>query len=380
VNIGKAVKVFSVILLWLFCSTLVFAQGSDAQRDWWYTLERGKQMFRQGDYGNALLAFDDARRQRLAMYERLERYLIDFLSIREVRRVGDSLDLIERYIRERRYANAGEALEELYYRIPRESLNNSAAAALTALGTLKDYPEAEYWIGETYLIEGELSLAQAQFQKTLALKATLENPGFATDLLYKIAAILRVRQEYNEMERVLISILGTDSLWLGTGTGNATFEKQSLTRTLENNGINRFLTLYRYRSIEAVQAHRLLGSYYYSSGRYSRAQEHFMFAFLVQNTVIIDEIIRNRYDFSFTSLEALSPEINRYPILTDYAETNEYFKTAYYLAASLYGNGKTAAAREIWNFLLAQNHAGEWQSRSLAQIRSPRIERPLEMP
>jgi tetratricopeptide (TPR) repeat protein len=368
-----------------FCAVLFFFQSAFASAqtpsDWWYTLERGKQMFRQGDYGNALLAFDDARRQRKAMYDRLERYLIDFLSIREVRRVGDSLDLIERYIQERRYHDASEALEELYYRIPRASLNNSATAALNALGTLKDYPEAEYWIGETYLIEGELSLAQAQFQKTLALKGTLENPSFVTDLMYKIAAILQVRQDYNEMERVLTAILSADNLWSGTGMGNnAAFEKQSLTRTLENNGINRFLALYRYRSNETAEAHRLLGAYYYASGRYSRAQEHFMFAFMVQNTVIIDEVIRNRYDFTFTTLEALAPEISRYPILADYAETNEYFKTAYYLAASLYGNGKTSSAREIWNFLLAQNRAGEWQSRSLAQIRSPRIERPLEMP
>jgi tetratricopeptide (TPR) repeat protein len=377
---GKAGKIFLTVLLWLLCSALVFAQGRDSQHDWWYTLERGKQMFRQGDYGNALLAFDDARRQRKAMYDRLEQNLIDFLSIREVRRVGDSLDLIERYIRERRYADAAEALEELYYRIPKESLNNSATAALNALGGLKDYPEAEYWIGETYLVEGELSLAQSQFQKALDLKETLAHPGFAVDLSYKIAAILRTRQEYNEMERVLVSILGTDSLWSGTGAGNATFEKQSLTRTLENNGINRFLTLYRYRSNETIEAHRLLGSYYYTSGRHSRAQEHFMFAFLVQNTVIIDEIIRNRYDFTFTTLEALAPEISRYPVLADYAEKNDYYKTAYYLAASLYGNGKTAAAREIWNFLLIQNRAGEWQSRSLAQIRSPHVERPLEMP
>jgi tetratricopeptide (TPR) repeat protein len=377
----KAVKVLVTVFLLLFCPTFVFAQGADSQHDWWYTLEKGKQMFRQGDYGNALITFDDARRQRKAMYERLEKYLIDFLSIKEVRRVGDSLDLIERYIIDRRYASAGEALAELYYRIPREKMNNSATAALSALQTLKDYPEAEYWIGETYLIEGELSLAQSQFQKTYALKETLENPGFATDLLYKIVAILRVRQEYNEMERVLLSILATDDLWSGTRSGNnAVFEKQALTRTLENNGINRFLTLYRYRSLETVEAHRLLGSYYYVSGRYSKAQEHFMFAFMVLNTVIIDEVIRNRFDFTFTTMEELAAEISRYPVLTEFAETNDYFKTAYYLAASLYGNGKSAAAREIWNFLLAQNRAGEWQSRSLAQVRSPHIERPLEMP
>ena len=374
--------------VFLLCYASVFAQ---TQRDWWYTLERGKLMFRQGDYGNALLAFEDARRQRRAMYERMERNLISLLSLREVRRIGDSLDWVERYIYEKRYADAASALEELYYRIPKESLHNSASAALTALGTLKDYPEAEYWIGETYLIEGELNLAYSQFQKTLALRQTLENPDFATELLYKIAAICRIRQDYNEMERTLLSILSTDRLWAGSennepdGNGQEAvrpvhFEKQSMTRTLENNGINRFLMLYRYRSTETIDAHRLLGFYYYASGRHSRAEEHLMFAFLIQNTVIIEEVIRNRYDFTFTTLEELSVEINRYPLLAEYAEKNEYYKIAYYLGASLYGNGKAASARELWNFLSVQNNAGEWRVRAQSQLRNPQVERMVEMP
>ena len=381
----KGVKVhYFLVLLLLFLTVSVSAQ---TQRDWWYTLERGKLMFRQGDYGNALLTFEDARRQRRTMYERLERNLIDLLSLREVRRIGDSLDWVERYINEKHYTEASNALQELYYRIPKESFNNSATAALTALGTLKDYPEAEYWIGETYLVEGELNLAQSQFRKAIALRQILENPGFATELLYKIAAICRVRQDYTEMERTLLSILSADNLWSGgnqrRAAGNSSsvpFETQAMTRTLENSGINRFLTLYRYRSPESIEAHRLLGLYYYVSGRHSRAQEHLMFAFLIQNTVIIEEVIRNRYDFTFTTLEDLSVEINRYPLLAEYAEQNEYYKTAYYLGASLYGNGKTAAARDLWNFLSAQNDAGEWYTRSLTQLRSPHVERTLEMP
>jgi len=369
--------ILCLILIFL-CSVSVFGQ---TQRDWWYTLERGKQMFRQGDYGSALLAFEDARRQRRVMYERLERQLINLLSITEVRRIGDSLDWVERYIQDRRHADAADALAELYYRIPKESLNNSATAALNALGTLKDYPEAEYWIGETYLIEGELRLAQSQFQKALDLRQLLENPGFSTELLYKIAAICRTRQEYNEMERTLLAILSEDRLWSGSGTGaSGAFEKQSLTRVLENNGVNRFLTLYRYRNTETELAHRLLGLYYYTSGRHSRAQEHLMFSFLIQNTVIIEEVIRNRYDFSFTTLEALAPEIGRYPLVADYAEKNEYYKTAYYLGASLYGNGKTVPARELWTFLAAQSAAGEWQARAAGQLRSPHVERLVEMP
>jgi len=215
----------------------------------------------------------------------------------------------------------------------------------------------------------------------------LENPGFATELLYKIAAICRTRQEYNDMERNLLTILSGDKLWSGGGIGaSGAFERQALTRTLENNGINRFLTLYRYRDTETELAHRLLGLYYYSSGRHGRAQEHLMFSFLIQNTVIIEYVIRNRFDYAFepvkelTAIEALALEISRYPLLANFAETNEYYKTAYYLAASLYGNGKTAPAREIWSFLATQNAAGEWQARSAGQLRAPHVERLVEMP
>jgi tetratricopeptide (TPR) repeat protein len=383
----------AVFFFLLGCGSLFAQSSGPGPQDWWYTLERGKVMFRQGDYGNALLAFEDARRLRRAMYERQERHLINFLSLREVRRLGDTLDWIERLMEERHYSDAAEALAELYYRIPRERFNNSASAALAAMGTLKDYPEAEYWMGEVFLVEGELKLAQDQFQKALALKGTLENPGLATELMYKIADICRIRQDYNEMERTLHSILAADRLWSGeaaieppSGQGQEavlarmSFARQAMTRTLETNGINRFLSMYRYKSPESVDAHRLLGFFYYATGRHSRAQEHLMFAFLIQNTVIIDEVIRRQYDFTFTTLEALAEEINRSPILAEYAEKNEYFKTAYYLGASLYGNGKTVSARGIWNFLALQNDTGEWRARALTQLASPRVDRALEMP
>jgi len=273
------------------------------------------------------------------------------------------------------------------------------------LGSLKDYPEAEYWIGETYLIEGELDLAQRQFQKTLAMRSLLENPGFETELRYKIAAIRRVRQDYREMERVLLAILDTDRLWIGSGgdgDGNANsnesgetthrqvFERQAMTHTLETSGIDRFLTMYRYSNVESLDAHRLLGFYYYNTGRHSRAQEHLMFAFLIQNTIIIDEVSRRQFDYSFnglapvaqkdgkTPLERLSDEINKNRLLTEYAEKTEYYKTAYYLGASLYANGKAASARSIWNFLATQTATGEWQARSLAQLKTPHVERVME--
>jgi tetratricopeptide (TPR) repeat protein len=391
------------VLVFFFCGGLACAQiqqkgdSAGGPKPWWYTLERGKNQFTNGDYGNALLTFEDARRQRQAMFGQLEESFIKLLSVSEVRRLGDSLDWVERYANERFYADAVTALEELYYRVPRESLNNSAAAALAALGSLKPYPEAEYWIGEVYRAEGELGLALIQFQKAHEQRGLFENPGFDTELLYKIAGLHKTRQEYNEMVRTLLLILDEDRLWSEANGGGQRTEKtatagglpagvsgsfavQAMTRTLETEGAGRFLTMYRYNNHLVEEAHRLLGFYYYISGRHSRAQEHLMFAFLIQNTIIIEEVIRHQYDFTFTSLEALAAEINRYPLLSGYAEKTGYYKTAYYLGASLYGSGKTAAARQFWTFLGAREQAGEWRGRAIGQLASPHIEQVVEMP
>ena len=409
-------KYFILFLLLIFASPL-FAQT--AVQPWWLALEMGKISFRNGDYGGALMLFEDARRQRRAMYEQLERDFIHFLSLREVRGIGDSLELVERYSYERRYTAASSALEELYYRVPKESLNNSAAAALEYLNKLKDYPEAEYWIGEVYRVEGELFLALAQFRRAYAVRDFFEDPGFGNELLYKISSVLMTRQEYNEAEKVLHSIIADlDTLWSNAATGDvaravnnaeydnaangrnplpvpytqasASFARNSMTRMLENEGIGRFLEMFRYNNTSVERAHRLLGFYYAVSGR-PPAQQHLMFAFLIQNTVIIDEIKRRQFDFRLNDPEArrtsrtqellvLAEEINKNPILLSYVQEVEYYKTAYYLGASLYRNGRTTVARDLWDFLASQPGAGEWQARSVMQLRNPRLEPVVEMP
>jgi len=386
----------------------VFAQP--VAQPWWLSLEQGKLKFRSGDYGGALLFFEDARRDRRLKFEKMEKDFINFLSMREVRRIGDSLEMVEKFSYEKQYTVASAALEELYYRIPKASLNNSATAALEAFDKLKDYPEAEYWIGEIYRVEGELSLALAQYRKVYAMREFLEDPGFAVTLTYKIAGVLKTRQEYNEMEKTYLSIINDyDNLWTNAAAresaaraaennqqveisanarnripvpyaqSSASFASQSMTRTLENEGVGRFLELFRYNNGAVEQAHRLLGFFYAQSGRPS-AQPHLMFAFLIQNTVIIEEVTRRKFDFSFTDLSQLANEINKNPMLLSYIEEVEYYKTLYYLGAALYRNGKSAVARNFWSFLASQPQAGEWSSRSAVQLRNPHLEPVVEMP
>jgi len=401
------------ILIILITITIpAFSQNANAPRNagvprnadvpWWLSLEYGKQRFRTGDYGDALILFEDARRGRKAVFEQMEKDLISLLSLSEVRRLGDHLDWVERYAQERHYTAAYNALLELYYRVPKASLHNSAAAALSAIGKLKSFPEAEYWIGEIYRIEGELPLALAQYRRTYEMRENLEDSMFSVTLQYNMAEILRIRQEYNEMTRTLHAIISEhDNLWVNanraethrntnaqTGRGavpvpyeqaEASFARSSMANILKNNGINRLLELYRYNNLTVEPAHRLLGFHYSATGLLS-AQEHLMFAFVIQNTIIIEEIRRHQFDFTFTNLLSLVPEINRSGLLSAFVDEVEYYKTIYYFAASLFKNNNAPVARNLWEFLASVPQAGEWQSRAQSQLRAPRLEQIITMP
>ena len=354
------------------------------QQPWWYTLEQGKQLFRSGSYGNALIAFEDARRTRLNQFVRMESDMILLLSDPFVRRFGDSLEFVERYIAENYETNAAAALAELYYRVPKDSLKGSVQRALEELDRLKAYPEAEFWLGETYLMEGELVTALRQFERAWDTRSLLEIPDSEVAILYKITDIHRMRREYQEMERRAKEIIEgktssgvpRDDLWAGVSSENL---RAAMLRMLENDGINRYLSLYRHESTVTEKAHRLLGFFYYASNRYIPASEHLMFAFLIQNTVLINEVTRRQYDYRYTSLENLMALVSDRSELLQYIDETEYFRTIFYLASALYASGKSRPAMQLWTFLAGSRNAGEWGERA-RQNPSPYLDRAVEMP
>jgi tetratricopeptide (TPR) repeat protein len=369
-----------IVFIFVFIGFILPLQAQrhiNKDRHYWYMLEAGKKLFREGSYGDALIVFQDARNNRREMYSVMERDLITLFSLQEVRRMNDALDRIENYITERGQLDAAAALNELYYRVGRENLHNSAQSALEYLDRLKSYPEADYWIGESYRLMGEDEIALRQFNETLLNSDSMENPAFAVEIHYKIAEIEYLRQRYNEMERQLQSILERDSLWT---QDDGSFVREAMNRTITASGVNRFLQMYRYKNGETEKAHRLLGEYFYVSGRHGKASPHLIFAFLIQNTTIIDEIIVERFDFKFTDLGNLMTELARRNDLKDYMRETDYYKTVYYLAASLYATGKENPARELWAFLAGRGDSGEWQGRARAQLRSPFVETPRQMP
>ena len=389
-------KFLFVFILYIFSLTLTYAQEGTP---WWFILEQGRRHYRNNSYGQALISFENARLARIDHFTRMEEDLIRFLSTPGARQYGDTLDFVEWYAAEIYESRVLAILEELYHYVPRSALDNSVNRVLEELDILKRYPEAEFWLGETFRMEGELVLAQVQYQRALRDQSLFQTPNFELEVLYRIAYVHRTRGEFTEMESRYREIIEgndaegnpRDNLWMaGAHVGSQSLMRAAMLRILQSSGsgitvnnelegVNQFLNIYRHNNMATERAHRQLGLYLYSRGRYTAAMEHLMFAFLIQNTVIIEDIIRREFDFTFSSLEDLMQMAGTRRDLLDFMEETEYFRTIYYFSSALHANGRTLPAVQLWNFLAQSNISGEWGNRA-RRTGVPVIESVIVMP
>ncbi len=370
---NRAAFQFGALIVFLLAASTAFG----AEEQYWMLLEKGKRLFREGLYGDAMIQFEDAIRSRRSLFEGAERSFIDALSMPDVRNLGDDLAAIEAHIEARRLLAAGGALATLYSIVERESLSNSAQRALSRFKDLKAYPEAEYWLGEVYRIEGETAIALAQYQKALDARSQMEIPEEARIVRSRMAMLHAQRREYNAMESQLLAILSEDPLWSDQRRG---FVRDAMIRNLVSDGVDRFLVLYRHENTATYEAQRDLGVYYYQTGRHDRASSHLLFAFLMAATSVIEEVGSESHEYVFTSFSATLKAAYALEPVREHLKTAEFPKVLYYLAASLYANGRRPAATELWRLASTYPDSGEWGRRSARQLAAPFIEPSTETP
>jgi tetratricopeptide (TPR) repeat protein len=341
------------------------------------TLEQGKRLFRDGLYGDALLKFEDAVRDRQDLYARSEQDLVATLSLPEVRRLGDSLQRVEEYVDSHFLIDARRALDELFRVKPRESFGDSVAKALGAFESLKLYPEGYFWMAQTLRVEGELEVALPLYQKALRYETLFEIPDEAREIRYILADIHAARREYNEMEERLLEVLEGDELW---SSSRDSFTRDAMLRTIVNEGVDRFLLLYRNRATSIYRAHRDLGLYYYRTGRHDRAVRQLTFAFLIGSSAAIEELRRLDHEFEFGRFSAVLDAGRGRESLRNFFSDTDFYKTMYYLGAAFYANGNRKTATEFWTLLSAREAAGEWRGRSQRQLAAPSVETPTKTP
>lgn len=233
------------------------------------------------------------------------------------------------------------------------------------------FPEAEYRIGNVFEKEQELALAVKQYEKALSMQNALYIPAERYAILYNLAFVYEKTDKYKQYEETLLQITADDTLF--SAPENKTF-RSALYNNLVENGLDKLLILYRLESDFSLEALKLLGVYYYNSGRYNKATHHFLFPLITVFSNCIDELRKKDPDYEFEETGECLRLIMREKRLRNYVEKTELFKIMYYLAASLFAEGYLQRADALWRFVVDWSMTESWRNRAEAQLSQPYIE------
>ena len=232
-------------------------------------------------------------------------------------------------------------------------------------------PEAEMWIGRVFAEEGELDLAENQFQRALANASQFEIPGEATSILYDLARIYYNTNQYGKYEVTLKKIVKEDKQF---SDPKEAFTRDAMVRVLRADGLDKLLVLYRLDDKQTLQAHSDLGALDYRTGRYSDAVLNLTFSIITMATVAIDAFKANDPEYDFSTMNDLLTMAAKDTRVSSYLASTNLYEDLYYLAAALFAEGHATRAASIWRIVAKWAPHDMWYRRSLAQLQKPYIE------
>jgi tetratricopeptide (TPR) repeat protein len=240
----------------------------------------------------------------------------------------------------------------------------------------KKFPEAELGIGLVYEKEGESSLAIHHISQAIALRQLFYIPQDYYSALYALAQIHKRAENYRRYEDDLVAIVEDDERF---SNPELAMSRPAYRNTLEEDGLNKLVLLYRLPDDFSLQAHTDLGIFYVSTGKYSAAADHLMFSTLKIISQGIEEVLRLEPDYEFTTMRDFLDRAQKIPLVENYLHSRNLFQNLYYLAAALYGQNFTDRARSIWELVASRPEAQGWVAKARSRIQHPRLEPLLDI-
>jgi tetratricopeptide (TPR) repeat protein len=230
------------------------------------------------------------------------------------------------------------------------------------------FPEAEVAIGDIFVEEGEVGLADAQYEKAYNIRSAFYIPDKQYDVLLKLANLYENQGLYKKMEDRLTTIIQDDKRFTETLTSRL---RTQVEKNYFEKGLDRVIELYSYSDVVFAPAHSNLGFFYYRTGRYSQSASHLLYATIYRVGFIDRYLAEKDSDYQYSTLGDLISLIGKSPDLARYALDSNVFRDLYYLACSTYSLGYPERAANIWKTLTSVPIVGTYQAQSQKQLKSP---------
>lgn len=361
----------------------------------WLSLERGKRLFNDKDFGAAFMAFELAVISRRETFQSAAQRLEKVMESTTAKESGDSIRRIlaafaaEEFIL-RDYAAMVAASQGSMRRLlttmigqkisdshrafitvilqvlenrPESAMEDSAVVLGRLVGLLTRYPEAEYWKGRVFMVEGELGLAEFQFRRADGWRESLENPEERSSILYSLLDLYEARSDMVAWEETIRILRADDQI------EQDPFLRAAMINTLRNPGFDRFMVLYRIEPSGSLDANRRWSEFLLERGRINAD----LYAAVAVNMVLTRAISMLKVrdpSYTWAGLEDFLVRAYTRSQVVAYLQEHDLNRMLLVLADALYVATARQNAQILWRSVLASG-ALPHASVAAARLRNP---------
>ncbi|MDR1748312.1 MAG: hypothetical protein LBR47_04565 [Spirochaetaceae bacterium] len=341
--------IFAAICCFLLISSYITAQTPvkpEPETYSWRVLAQAETAFEQGEYGTALMLAEQAWVNKKNETGWRVSVLTEALKPAEVRRVGDTISSVIWILEERQSADALEILDDLLRIHGSDFFDNSITQLVSYISAGSVYPESRYLMGRIYIREGEYKLAEEYLLAAWNEREYLNVPSLDYSILYELAGLAGLNDEYTKYEEYLLLILAHDEAF--GQPGNESPLLHSVLRILDTGiTLDKLFELYRHNAYMEIPAYNQLAAFYLRSGRTDRALSVSLLGSLSAFTRIYNAVEERDIGFTYVSFAEVLKKMLSYPVIRTWAEENSIRSGFELFADILAASGKRVLAAEL---------------------------------
>lgn len=314
--------------------------------------------FDDKNYGDALKYSEFAILYRKQLIEKQIESLKTSLTSRQVQTAGDEIDSILEILTKRKENVSVEIINYYLKRKGIEYFDNSMQNLLTYLQESLLFPEAQKLIGDIYRLEGEYDFAETYYLLALENATVLDIPEQKYEILYLLAEISRLKNDYDKMEVRLLNLLIEDKNFRDKNLIS------SMIRTIKSNKkgtTEKFFTLYRADSYIFIDAYNQLAEFYYKNQEFSKALEFACLSAITSFSKITEILEERNLDYQYSSFSKFLQEASFYDDVVEWGITSSAWKSFNILAKYAKDNECKTFARELLVSLAQFSPVLYWQ-------------------
>ncbi len=324
-----------------------------------------KSFFLNKEYGKALDKCEEAITFRKENVLEEVFIITEALKPKQVQRAGDDLSAVLKVLNERNEKRPISVINKYIKLKGEDYFENSISKLISHIQQKEHYPEVYKLIGDIYKLEGEYKFAEDYYKKALDNSNVLNIPNDRFELLYSLAEISEINEDYKRMEIRLLNILTDDS----------TYKNKALSKALLNTVVSnkkdcfeKFFELYRGNNYFSLKAYSKLSDYYYSIQDYDKA-----FNFCALNVITsitkIQEVISSRdITFEFKNIENLLYHVQYYDDIIKWGNDNEIWSSFNLLAKITKELGNIDFTEKLLKVLAQFSPEEYWRKEAVLQL------------